>query len=397
MLVASAAALAGAFPATADAEQAFALAPGNLLLRFDTGSPGTVTDVPVTGIGAGQTLRGIDFRPATGQLFGTAATTGQGTGSTLFTYIIDPGNGAASFVGANAVALTIAGDVPGGYDFNPKAPDAAAPFVGDRIRYVNINDENARLDPNTGAVGNNDTDLTPAAFTSVIAEAYDRNTSGAAATTLYAIDREDGTLAIQGGIDGTPSPSGGVVTDLAPLGITLLATSDGGFDISPSGVGYAALTATDAVTRLYTVNLVTSVSATPALTLVGVIGNGAAPVYSLAIAPPAPPEPAGKAARTLSFDASKNKLKKGKKVRFSGLLDAPTDAGCEANQTLSLQRQRGAGEFETFEQVQADAGGAFAVKEKVKKTYSYRAVVAESDVCAAALSGTEKVKVKKKK
>ena len=52
------------------------------LITFDTATPGvTSAPVVVTGLGAGETLVGIDFRPATGQLFGV------GSGSTVYTWI----------------------------------------------------------------------------------------------------------------------------------------------------------------------------------------------------------------------------------------------------------------------------------------------------------------------
>ena len=42
----------------------------NQLLRFNSASPGTLAaNTAVTGLGAGETLVGIDFRPATGQLY----------------------------------------------------------------------------------------------------------------------------------------------------------------------------------------------------------------------------------------------------------------------------------------------------------------------------------------
>src|SRR3954467_5546234 len=72
--------------APANAEPAVALLRNNQLISFDTAgpqpragpaAPQTVTGpIAVTGLGAGQTLRGIDFRPSTGQLFGVAVATG---------------------------------------------------------------------------------------------------------------------------------------------------------------------------------------------------------------------------------------------------------------------------------------------------------------------------------
>ena len=56
---------------------AFALGTGgigaNTLFRFDTATPGTLSvGIPVTGLDAGETVVGIDFRPANGQLYGLA-------------------------------------------------------------------------------------------------------------------------------------------------------------------------------------------------------------------------------------------------------------------------------------------------------------------------------------
>ena len=260
----------------------FAMTPGNVLIRFDSATPGQVTTVgAVTGVGTGETIRGIDFRPRTGQLFAGTVVTGSANNSTLRTYSINPLTAQATRIGAGVV-LSGAGDVPTGYDFNPTL---------DRIRLVNTNDENARLNPANGAradVPTNDTDLNPAATSEIIAEAYDRNfdrqaittptNNNAIPTTLYAINRATSTLARQGGINGTPNPNAGAITAVGPLGFVLSATHDGGFDISPGGIAYAALTnAADNLTSLYTINLQTGLA-----TSLGLIGNGATQVFSIA-------------------------------------------------------------------------------------------------------------------
>jgi lysophospholipase L1-like esterase len=105
-----------------------------------------------------------------------------------------------------------------------------------------------------------------------------------------------------------------------------------------------------------------------------------------------------KAARTLTLDANKNKVKKGKKVTLSGQLNATGRQGvCESGQTVALQRKRPKQTtFVTFTQDQTDAQGNFSLKKKVKKTFEYRAQVAETDACLGQTSNTEKVKVKKK-
>ena len=264
--------VAGAAPA--HAEQAVALTAPNTLIRFDTATPGTITaSLPVTGLNASQTIRGIDVRPATGELYASTVVTASAANSVIQTYTIDSNTGAATFVGQTAVALAGAADVPTGFDFNP---------VPDRIRYVNTNDENVRLHP-TGALAGNDTDLTPAATTTLIAAAFDRNTPGTTATTQYAIDRNDSQIAMVGGPNGIASPNNGVVTDLTSLGFTLNVANDGGFDISSTGAAFAALTsAADNLTRLYTINLNTP----SGVSAVGLIGNGATEVRSLAILQP---------------------------------------------------------------------------------------------------------------
>ena len=65
---------------------AFALGAGanvNTLFRFDTATPTTLsTGVPVTGLDATFNLVGIDFRPATGDLYGFAVS---GNNTRLYT------------------------------------------------------------------------------------------------------------------------------------------------------------------------------------------------------------------------------------------------------------------------------------------------------------------------
>jgi hypothetical protein len=277
-------ALAAAVPSPASAEPAVALLPGNALTTFDTTTPQTTTTVAISGLGTNETVSGIDVRPADGLLYGVTATTGSAANSVLKTYRIDPATGVATLIGATAAALAGAADIATGLDFNP---------VADRIRYVNANDENARLTPTTGALAANDTDLTPAATSDIIATAYDRNVPGATLSTLFAIDRADSRPALIGGVDGTPSANGGVVTDfVGGLGFTLSPGSDGGFDISAGGTAIAALTpASDGVTRLYTIDL-----GTGAATVLGRLGAGSA-VRGLAIlpTPPSAPPPAAPA------------------------------------------------------------------------------------------------------
>ena len=189
------------------------------LITFDSATPGTVTTVAITGLQAGETLLGIDQRPATGQLYGL--------GSTNRLYLINPATGVATAVSAAPFAAL--DGTAFGFDFNPTV---------DAIRVVSNNEQNFRLNPNTGAiVGPGDTPLSPAG--SVVASAYVNNFAGTTTTTLYGIDSAADTLVLQGGINQTPSPNGGVITAVGPLGVDT--ADEVGFDIASNNTAFAAL------------------------------------------------------------------------------------------------------------------------------------------------------------
>ena len=145
------------------------------LIRFDTDAPGTVLDsVAVGGLSPGETFVGLDVRPLTGQLFALTDTNRMLT--------IDPDTGLASQLGLALENGLFSSATAGGFDFNPAA---------DRLRLVNVDDENLRFNPVTGTIvdvdGSTpgtqiDSALTFAAGDvnvgedpSVVAVAYDRN------------------------------------------------------------------------------------------------------------------------------------------------------------------------------------------------------------------------------
>ena len=143
-----------AVAAPAQADRAVALVAPNALVSFDTASPaaaGAAAARHGPRAPARRSAASTSGRPTCG-CYGVTVTTGSAANSILKTYAIDPATGVATLVGATATPLAGAGDVPTGLDFNPAV---------DRIRYVNTNDENARLNPNNGALAGNDTDLTP--------------------------------------------------------------------------------------------------------------------------------------------------------------------------------------------------------------------------------------------
>lgn len=251
------------------------------LQRFRLDQPGTVAAVTVSGIMAGETVVGIDGRPATGQLFGLAVLAAADTASL---YQIDPQTGVATPIGPGGISFVNGSnatvDLPDanagyGFDFNP---------VVDRIRVTTGTGLNFRINPNTGvavdgdagATGTNPDSAIGAANT-VTATAYTNSFNGATATTLYTLDSTNNTLLIQNPPNnGTQTNALTVQLDGTPLDFTAV----NGFDIptavvapSPnapvsSGIGYAAL-GVGGTTSLYRINLVSGTA-----TVVGSIGNG---------------------------------------------------------------------------------------------------------------------------
>jgi Domain of unknown function (DUF4394) len=246
-------------PGRAEAEFITGLTSTGNLVTFDSATPGTIaSSVGITGLQAGESLLGIDRRPANGLLYGL--------GSTSRIYTINTTTGAATQVGS-AGAFTLSGTAFG-FDVNP---------VPDRIRVVSTDTSNIRLNPNDGMLAGTDTPLAYASGDSgagvtprVVGSAYTDNFAGTAVTTLFGIDSNRDVLVMQGGPDGTPSPNGGVLTTIGSgLGFD---TSDlVGFDVSGlSGVAFASLTPpTGGASQLFTVNLGTGTA-----TLVGTIGTG---------------------------------------------------------------------------------------------------------------------------
>jgi hypothetical protein len=220
---------------------------GTTLASFARNAPGTtLASVAVSGLQGGETLVGIDYRPANGTLYGL--------GSTGRLYTIDAATGAATQVGA---AFALSG-TNFGVDVNP---------VADRLRIVSDSGANLRVNMDTGAVVAVDTDLNlpaPDAF----AAAYARNVAGTTTTTLYVLDLASNTLQIQ-----SPPNNGTLVTvgRLDPTATFIAGT----FDIASADDGFAlaALTPTGAAqSTLYRVNLRTG-----ALTAIGTIGPTGTP------------------------------------------------------------------------------------------------------------------------
>lgn len=260
-----AASLAG--PAQAAHEQLVVtgLTQNDKLVTFVAGTGERLSQVKVTGIADGQRLVAVDYRPATGGLYGFAVDGSQG-----YLYLIDDVTGVATRVGTTGVPVT--GDVS--IDVNP---------VVDRLRVVSTTGDNLRLNLDTGAradVPANDGRLT--AGSSVVGAAYLNNdTDPATGTTLYDIDATADRLLRQ------DPPNAGTLVPVGDLGIDVGRAT--GFDIyterqADGTVRNIALLSsrTRGGTRVYTVNLATgAVTQSPTS---GVRVQGA-PVVDIAVDP----------------------------------------------------------------------------------------------------------------
>jgi hypothetical protein len=238
------------------------------LVTWDSATPGTlISGTAVSGLQPNESIAGIDFRPATGQLYAL--------GSTSRLYTLNTATGAATQVGAGPFAPALNG-FSFGFDFNPTI---------DRIRVVAETNKNYVLNPVTGTSG---------AFTdlfyptgdpnvgrdpNVVSSAYSNNFVGAATSQLYGIDTGLDILVTQANSAGTLGTVGSLNFDIAAVG---------GFDISgTTGNAYASvLLATESVSRFVQINLATGTPTGFAQVDGGLI------ITAMAVAPRVIPEPA---------------------------------------------------------------------------------------------------------
>ena len=221
-----------------EAGDAIVLTASGKLLSFNVGTPGIErTNVAISGLQAGETLVGIDYRPADGQLYGV--------GSSARIYTLNPNTGAATFkstIAADAADLTapytaLAG-ATFGVDFNPMA---------DRLRLVSNTGQNLRINVDTGAATTDGAINGGPASTALTAAAYTNSFAGTGSTTLFVIDAAGSTIYTQN------PPNNGTLTSPVSLGVT--ASSVGGFDIDArNNKAYAVLTVAG-VPGLYAINL----------------------------------------------------------------------------------------------------------------------------------------------
>ena len=254
-------------PQMASAEMIYGVTQQQFLVSWDSASPGSLTSgTAISGLQQNEQILGIDFRPATGQLYAL--------GSFNRLYTLDLTSGAASMVGAGPFSIPVSGSSHG-FDFNPTI---------DRIRVVSDTNDNYVLNPIDGSVQLQATDVAyqtgdvnEGVDPNIVHSSYTNSFLGATSTQLYGVDTGLDILATQANNAGTLGTVGGVGTNI---------TDTGGFDISGStGLAYLAIKdATSSKSTFWTINL-----ATGAGTGGNEIGGGTV-ITALAVAPV--PEPA---------------------------------------------------------------------------------------------------------
>lgn len=266
--------LAGLMPAApAGATLVYGVTDTDRLVAFDTAAPATaVSSVAITGLGGGESVAALDFRPATLQLYALG-----GSGRL---YELDTVTGAATAVGE---PLALDGGPEYDIDFNPRL---------DRLRVVSEGGLNLRADPNLGgpdattdgalayAAGDPNAGEAPG----VVGAAYTNSRPASAefpsvpATELFGIDSVKDVLVLQA------PPNPGRLNTVGPLGVDVGDVA--GFDIvtSADGVdaGYAALRPQGRPPRLYAID-----TATGAATDLGPLPSGHA-VRDISVAPDVP-------------------------------------------------------------------------------------------------------------
>jgi hypothetical protein len=189
----------------------------NLLVQFNERNPERIKDIQVIrGLGAGATLRGIDFRPATGDLYGV--------GSDNIVYRVNPQTAIAVAEGpAFTPALT---GKSFGVDFNPTV---------DKIRVTSDAQENLRLNVDEGTLLSTDKNLNPG-MPQVVGSAYTNSSftpDKPLTTTLYAVDAATDQLFVQN------PPNDGTLT--LPKRLRVDVGQNTGFDIAGAdNTGYLA-------------------------------------------------------------------------------------------------------------------------------------------------------------
>lgn len=206
----------------------------NQIAYIDAANPGSLTTpASLSGIVPGDTLVSIDRRPVNGFLYGLGY---NATNGTVQLYVIHPDTSTASAVGSPASFADSAGTAmkAGGglsdtrfeMDFNPTV---------DRVRVISSRGENFRLNPNTGAAVDTNSNVAGNQMDGSLnigggaaqaqGTAYTNSAVNASATTQYTLDEVMDALYIQN------PPNNGTLT--ASQNLSAIVDSVFGLDILP--------------------------------------------------------------------------------------------------------------------------------------------------------------------
>lgn len=206
------------------------------LICFREDNPAAATNLGrLSGLTGDTRLVGIDFRPATGELYGVGNAGG--------IYVLDLRDGSATFRAQLNAPLT---GTSFGIDFNPAV---------DRLRIVSDSGQNLRVNVSDGAV-TADTNLSnPDPATGITGAAYTNNDADSnTGTTLFGLDTRNDQIVIQA------PPNAGSLSATGKLMVD--AGSDAGFDIfsrikggTTIGVHAFASLVTNGRARFYKIDL----------------------------------------------------------------------------------------------------------------------------------------------
>lgn len=207
--------------AAQSAATVYVATPTNRLITVSSTAPGVVLrNVPITNLSAGETVVGLDVRPANKLLYGV--------GSSSQLYIINPMTGAAIRI-ASPLIPALQG-TSFGFDFNPTV---------DRIRIVSNTGQNLRVNPDTAAVTVDGTlsyspgDPFFGTAPNVAAAGYTNpDTNPATGTTLFDID-----FALDNGVTQAPPNEGRLNTF---LGLGFNTTEAVSLDFDTTGDAFIA-------------------------------------------------------------------------------------------------------------------------------------------------------------
>lgn len=233
------------------------------IAAFDSATPSSAATVSITGLMAGDSLVGIDVRPANNTIYGVSLSNR--------IYTLDKATGAATMVAALDVPVVNA-DLSYGVDFNPSADFAG----GSSLRLVSSAGSNFAINSVTGVVGNAASNIGTGITSVAYSNSKPNPMAAPTSTQLYYVDSTRDVLRVATAAFNAP-----VINDVGPLGLDV--ADIGGFDLSAGGMGYGAFgMAGSSTTGIYGVDIATGATA--------LLGTYDGKLTGLTIAPV--PEPA---------------------------------------------------------------------------------------------------------